>query len=324
MTEFIHSFYLRTVQTAVLLFVLSIFSVVSFAALDDPEADGLIKAYVTALQSNDIGEIKGSWDDLNNNKDAVEYMHQNMPQLHYLFQVRGLYFQMQAIQAKRSEFFNDKQGAASTVEETAEMLKKDLLPGAAEVAKFSLSDPDVSRARTNGDIVAATQGSFKTDNQAIALGNPNQNRIDNKDFVRNRVESLYGQKFQEVPKELAPRGDVLTKIKLPAEPDIKIKGLFTDVTFKKSSAEERYLTIALNGHEIVGDLKISQIAEYLRIYLEPGINELVISAGEQEGSKEVKNFFVVVNFKKTLQGERKFSLNLPKGSVQILRIEAAP
>lgn len=322
MTSYNHKLNFFLIRTTIaLLVLLSVFCQAGFAANDNPEADRLIQSYVNAVQSNDPELIKSAWNDLNDDQDAVVYMRQEMPQLHYLFQVRGLYFQMQAIQEQRPEFFNDKQGVSATVEDAAETLKKDLSAEAVEVANFSVSGPDPRRSRTNGDIAAAAQGITKIDNRQIALGNPNQNRIDNKDLIQDRAQAYFDQKFQEPAAELVPRGNV--SVKTPIS-DVHVQGLFVDVTFKKASRENQYINVYLNDRLIVRDLMISQALEFLRIYLEPGTNVFKISTSDLDASKKLKDPSVIVNFKKTLQGEQKFSLKLLKESAQTLRIEASP
>ncbi|GEM_PF-5170632 len=302
--------------------VLSVCSPFGFTAENNSETIGLIQTYVDAVKTNDPGLIKDAWGDLNNSQDAITYMRQNMPQLYYLFQVRGLYLEMQEIQSRRPELFGDKQTNSATIEGAVETLKNDLSPGAIEVAKFSVSEPDLTRPRTNRDIALAAQGAVKIDNREIALSNPNQNKIDNKDFVQNRARSLFDQKFQEPATELVPRGDIFSKAQLPANPDVRVRGIFVDVILKRSSKEDRYLDIYLNDHLVVHDLRIGEALEFLRIYLEPGINTLRFSTSGQDQSKEIKSPFVIVGFKKTLQGDQKFSLNLPKGSMQALQVEA--
>src|SRR5690348_10006927 len=140
------------------LFVLFVFVPVSLQAApgDDAESIRLIKAYTNAVETNDLVQIKAAWNDLNNNKVAVEYMQKNMPRLTYLFQVRGLYFQMADIDAKRAEALAAQQRTGPEAEAvTTQVQGTGKTP--ATVEPFSVSEPEANRLPTNGEIVARSQ-----------------------------------------------------------------------------------------------------------------------------------------------------------------------
>jgi hypothetical protein len=174
-------------------------------------ANQLIDAYIQAVRADDAILIKSSWTALNNDQEALNYMRATMPRLDYLFRIRGLYMQIQDIQSSRPEFLGG-QNSFPTLRESVKTLKKDLSPKAVdEVEKFSVSEPDKTIRRTNGEIVADAQGKPLIDNREIALGNPNQNRIGNDEYVRNRADRMFSQKFQKASDELVPRGDSFPK-----------------------------------------------------------------------------------------------------------------
>lgn len=200
-----------TAKVFLWIFMLLIFPAYLSAEQDHEHAKQLIDTYIKAVRVDDPGLVKASWMALNNDEEAMKYMRANIPRLDYLFRIRGLYMQIQEIQASHPEFFGGKNPSLS-LKNSVGILRKDLSVQAVEdVIKFSLSKPDKTIRRTNGEIVRDAQGQPLIDNREIALGNPNQNRIDNKEYVRNRADRMFSQKFQNAPGELVPRGDSFPK-----------------------------------------------------------------------------------------------------------------
>lgn len=210
--NYAHGEKLRSISGVFFLICLvSVFSVRLSAGQDHEDAKQLIDTYIKAVRADDPILIKSSWTALNNDEEALNYMRVTMPRLDYLFRVRGLYMQIQEIQASHPEFFDGKNPSVS-LKRSVNTLRKDLSAQAVEeVTKFSVSEPDKTIRRTNGEIVADAQGKPLIDNREIAIGNPNQNRIDNKEYVRNRADRMFSGKFQTAPDELVPRGDSFPK-----------------------------------------------------------------------------------------------------------------
>jgi hypothetical protein len=168
---------------------------------DELESQRLIEAYANAVETSDLSAIKTAWTDLNNNKEAVEYMQKNMPKINYLFQVRGLYFQMADIEAKQAKTAAEAPAAEQAAVEAAQNVQTQ----PAEAAHFSVSAPEPNPLPTNGEIVARSKNAVLRDNREVALDNPNQNRQDNKTILQNRAEGFREQKFQQPPDVLVPR-----------------------------------------------------------------------------------------------------------------------
>jgi hypothetical protein len=196
----------RFVQAIVFFSMSLLISSSSIAAGDDAEVNRLIDAYVSAVATKDLNLIKTAWTDLHNNPDAVAYMQKNKPQLNYLFQVRGLYFDMAEIEAGHSQILSGEKENASVAEGAASKLQDaNNPPGGVE--QFSVSPAAADRLPTNGEIVARSKNVVLRDNKDIALGNPNQNRQDNKTIIQNRAQGFLEQKFQKAPEVLVPSAD---------------------------------------------------------------------------------------------------------------------
>jgi hypothetical protein len=207
-----HGRMLRNIAGAfVLICLISVCSVRLSADQDHEHAKQLIDTYIKAVRTDDPVLIKSSWTALNSDQEALGYMRATMPRLDYLFRIRGLYMQIQDIQAGHLEFIGGKDPSLS-LNKSVSILKKDLSAQAVEdVTKFLVSEPDKTIRRTNGEIVADAQGKPLIDNREIAIGNPNQNKIDNKEYVQTRADRMFAQKFQTSPGELVPRGDSFPK-----------------------------------------------------------------------------------------------------------------
>lgn len=175
-------------------------STASLAATSDEESKRLIQSYVSAADSGDLALIKTFWTDLNDHPDAVAYMSRNYPQINYLFEVRGLYFQMDKIE---SQYSQDLKGAPLAAPSALE-LQKNTIHAPNEVNQFSLSESEADPRPANGEIVARNPNSGGRTNQDVALGNPNQNRLSNETLIRNRMQAFYDQKFQQAPQTLVP------------------------------------------------------------------------------------------------------------------------
>ncbi len=174
----------------------------SSMAADEEESKRLIAAYTDALGTNDLELIKTAWNDLNNSPESVEYMKTNMPQLHYMYQVRGLYFQVDAIDIGEGQGAVKEDNKAAVPEADAPAVEETK----AQIEPFSVSAPGTGRPLTNGEIAERAKNTVLRDNRDIAVGNPNQNRQDNRTLIQNRSQAYYEQKFQEAPKALVPTG----------------------------------------------------------------------------------------------------------------------
>ena len=293
-----------------------------FSDADDNEiANQLIQAYVQAVKVDDPVLVKSAWNAFNDNDQAVEYMRRNMPRLDYLFRLRGLYLQLQEIQSSRPEFLGG-QNSSSSIGSSVETLKSDLSPQIIlEVAKFSLSEPDKTSRRTNRDIVQDAQGRSLIDNREIALANPNQNRIDNVDYVQNRVDRMFSKKFQQAPDELVPRGDTFPKTKILPAADVHIQGLSTAAIIHKTSKANQSVDVSLNGRMIAHDLVLNDALTAVNLYFETGMNILKVSCSDCS-DKNAASF--VIAFEKTLVGKKEFAFRLPSARSYELRIKAEP
>jgi hypothetical protein len=168
-------------------------------AADEAEAKRLITAYTDALGTNDLEQVKTAWHDLNNSPESVEYMQKNMPRLHYMFQVRGLYFQVDNIDVdEKSTVQQEGQESTSTPPPESGRETK------AQVEHFSVSEAQTGRPLTNGEIAERAKDAVLRDNRDIAIGNPNQNRQDNQTLIQNRAQAHHNQKFQKAPQVLVP------------------------------------------------------------------------------------------------------------------------
>lgn len=291
------------------------FSLPSYA--DDDASKRLIQSYIDAVKTDDPVLIKSAWTALDNDEDAKEYMEIYTPQLGYLFRIRGLYMQIEDIQSSRPEFFS---GAAPS--ETLETLKSDLSPQAVEeVAKFSISEEDRTRFRTNRDIVMSTKGKQLPDNRSIAISNPNQNRQPNDDYVQNRADSMFGQKFQESPGQLVPRGNSFPKAKASTTADIRIQGRSTLAFIQKTSPEDSVVDVLLNGRSISRGLRLKDALETVNLFLDPGMNSLKIShpPGVDDGAVSL-----AISFEAKFGGKKQIPLALQPGQSYTIYLEAAP
>jgi hypothetical protein len=172
----------------------------AMAVPSDEESKRLIQSYVDAVETGDLGLIKTAWNNLNGNPEAVEYMRVHYPKLNYLFEVRGLYFEMDKIEEQYA-----KEGAPLSEQAVLELQKNQVSPSQ-EVAPFSVSQPEADPMPTNGEIVARHPNSVERTNQDAALGNPNQNRLGNEKLIKSRTDAFYENKFQQAPQVLVPRG----------------------------------------------------------------------------------------------------------------------
>jgi hypothetical protein len=287
---------------------------------DDDASKRLIQAYVDAVKTDDPVLIKSAWIALGNDQDALDFMDIHTPQLAYLYRIRGLYMQIQEIQSSRPEFF----GKAAPYESAGslETLRSDLAPGAVEeVAKFSVSEADRTRFRTNRDIVMSTKGRQLPDNRSIAISNPNQNRQPNDEYVQNRLDSMFGQKFQESPGQLVPRGNSFPKARPSTVADVRIQGNSTLAFIQKTSPAESVVDVALNGRSISRGLRLRDALETLDLFLEPGMNSLKIShpPGVDAGAVSL-----AVSFEARFGGKKQIPLALQPGQSFIIYVEAAP
>lgn len=243
------------------------------AVADEEASRALINAYMQAVRSDDEGRIKSTWLALNNSEEAKAYMKANMPELDYLFGIRRLYMELQEFQSNRPELFGGENRTES-FRQTVDTLQKDLSPQAiVNVDKFSVSDPDRNVRRTNRDIVMDSQGP-KIDNRTIALGNPNQNRIDNDEFVRNRADRMFDSKFQEVPGELVPRGSTFPKTRLETLSDVLINEAATRVVFSNNSQQEQSVDIYVNGALVGKNVVVNERGRRFEVYFSGGVNRL--------------------------------------------------
>ena len=294
----------------------------SLSSADDHEVSNrLIQAYVQAVKADDSAFIKSTWNAVNSDQETLHYMRRTMPRLDYLFRVRGLYLQLQELQSNRPEFFGG-QNSSLSVGSSVETLKSDLSSKIAqEVAKFSLSEPYNNARRTNLDIVQAAQGRSLIDNREIVLANPNQNRIDNVDYVQSRADFMFSRKFQKAPAELVPRGDSFPKTRSSPNADLHIQGFSTVATFYKISRLDQSLDISLNGRMIAHDRLLTNALATVNLYLETGMNILNVYRGDHSDKSGTA---FVVSFEGALTGEKEFTFGLQPGQSFVLRIEAAP
>ncbi|MBL8014483.1 MAG: hypothetical protein JNN05_11610, partial [Candidatus Omnitrophica bacterium] len=95
----------------IFVFLIAIFLRASFPVFGDENTQNfqqLIDDYVQAVHSNDAQQIKTTWSALNQDEAAKAYMRENMPGVEYLFNIRGLYFELQDYQSSRPEYFGKK------------------------------------------------------------------------------------------------------------------------------------------------------------------------------------------------------------------------
>jgi hypothetical protein len=182
--------------------ILSSPALVSLASDQEYDSLPLIQAYANASQNGDLNAIKTAWTNLNNNQQAVTVMQKNFPSLYYLFQVRGLYFQVSDLQATQPK----SDVTLPPVEEAAEQTQS-IHSESPEIKKFSVSPPQPNPLPSNGEVVERSKDAPFRDNRNIALDNPNQNRLDNKTLIDRRKDAFHEQKFQKAPDLLVPRGD---------------------------------------------------------------------------------------------------------------------
>lgn len=305
--------------TLVCLFVC--FPVTLCFAEQEDESIRLINAYIQAVNADDPVGIKSTWSALDQNQQALAYMQVNMPKLAYLYRVRGLYIQLQELQADRPELFGGKNPSVS-IARSVKTLSIDLSPQAVlQVEKFSLSPKDQLRLRTNQDIVRQAQGRPIGDNRLIALLNPNQNRIGNIQYINNRRDTMFFQKFQEVPDELVPRGNSFPKTRPSAAADVRIQGLSSEVVLRKSSAREAVFDIVLNGRVVISRFDLGDIDETFNLYFEPGRNTLKLVNAERPTKSGVS---LIAVFKQAIAGQQQVVLEFAPGGAQELQIEALP
>ncbi len=270
-----------------IVFCLVCFTVPSgFSAEDVTEhAKQLINDYILAARGNDAKEIQSSWKALNNNPEALNYMRGNLPKLDYLFRVRGLYMQLEQIQVSRPEYFGGDNPTA-TINQSVNALKRDLSPQAVvEVPKFSISEKDKSLRRTNRDIVMDSQGQTKIDNRAIALGNPNQNRISNEEIVESRKDRMFSSKFQQAPGELVPRGNSFPKSKPTPVSDAVVRGLASRLTFQNSSDQTQTVDIYLNDALVGREVSVSARGRTFDVYFVQGVNKMQIISSQKSAAE---------------------------------------
>jgi hypothetical protein len=271
------------------LILLAVFWMAGHLALASEETDlrskQLIDDYVQAVRSDNPQDIRSSWQALNTNQDAKQYMQVNLPRLDYLFRIRGLYMDLQKIQESRPEYFGGENPTVS-VDKSVNILKRDLSPKAVvEVSKFSLSEKDNTVPRTNGEIAMASQGQTLIDNRAIAMGNPNQNKITNKDYVQTRADRMFSSKFQDVPGELVPRGSTFPKSKPEITSDVIIKNLSTRLILSKKSPADQSVDIYINDALVGRDILITEPERSFQVYFVQGVNRLRVENHEQPQGK---------------------------------------
>lgn len=280
-----------------------------------------INAYIRAVNADDPVRITSAWKALDQNQEALIFMRQNMPRLAYLFRVRGLYMQLTELQAHRSELFGGGD-ASGSVDRSVRALRSDLSPRAIErIEKFSVSDPDRSRRRTNQDIVLEAQGRPLLDNRSIALSNPNQNRIGNIQYIKNRLDFLYGQKFQQVPEELVPRGNTFPKSRPLLSPDIQIEGFSSKVQLVKTSPGEATFDVIMNGRVVINRLGLHDEQRTIDLYFEPGSNMLKFVHADLPARSPVT---IVVIFEKATGEGRQVVLDFVPGGTREILIKASP
>lgn len=286
---------------------------------DEDASKRLIQAYIDAVKTDDPVLIKSAWISLHEDQDALDFMDIHTPELAYLFRIRGLYMQIQEIQSGRPEFFGGPSPSESLAE-SVDALKSDLSPNAVEeVTKFSLSEPARPKLRTNRDIVMSTKGRKLPDNGSIALSNPNENRQSNVDYIDNRLDAMFGQKFQDAPGQLVPRGDSFPKAKPSTGADVRIPGRSTLAFIQKTSAVESVVDISLNGRSISRGLRIKDALETVNLFLEQGMNSLKIShpPGVDAGAVSL-----VISFEAKFGGKKQIPFALQPGQSFIISVEA--
>lgn len=266
-------------------FYVLVFVLISFPVLADEntqKSQQLIDAYVQAVGTNDNDQIKLAWSALNKDEEAKAYMRQNMPRLDYLFRVRGLYLELQQSQLNRPQGFG-KEPANSEFQDTMETLKEDLSDGAvSKIEKFSVS-PKERTPRTNRDIVMDSRGVPRTDNQSIALSNPNQNRLDNKVLLKARTDSFYSAKFQTVPDELVPAGSNFPKSRPPSQADAVIKNAASLLVFKNGFLQNQTVDIYVNDALVGRQIIVPPQGRTFEAYFSPGMNQLRIVGNQSAG-----------------------------------------
>lgn len=281
----------------------------------------LIENYIRSLDDDDPSRIKAAWNALDQDREALSYMQESMPKLAYLFRVRGLYIQLQELQAERPELFGGADPSVS-VARSVQSFRNDLSPQTiARIEKFSLSPDDRSQRRTNQDIVLESQGRPLQDNRTIALSNPNQDRINNIQYINNRLDRLYDQKFQEVPRELVPRGNSFPKSIPGAQADVRIQGLSSEVILNRTSQREAVFDIVLNGRVVINRLDLSNVTEGIDLYFEPGMNALMFLNADRSARSSVS---LIADFKQSIGDHRTISLDFTQGASRVLQIEAVP
>ncbi len=295
------------------------FSGPSFA--DQENSIRLIENYLRSVDADEPSRIKAAWNALNQDQEALDHMQKTMPRLAYLFRVRGLYMQIQELQAERPELFGGNNPSVS-VARSVQTLRKDLSPQAiSQVEKFSTSPDDRSRRRTNQDIVQEARGRPLQDNRTIALSNPNQNRLGNVQYIKNRLDFLYSQKFQEVPEELVPRGNSFPKTRPGAEVDVRIQGLSSEVSLRKTSTREAVFDILLNGRVVINRLDLLDSEESVNLYFEPGMNTLTLVHVDRPARSGVS---LIADFKQSVGGQQQIFLDFTPGASRVLQVEAVP
>lgn len=279
---------------------------------DDEQAKRIITDYIKAVQADDPVLIKTAWTALNDDEEALNYMKIYMPKLDYLFGIRGLSLDIQDIQESYPEYLEGQ--------ESATISDENFSPGAVEVEKFSVSEPDKTERRTNRDIVMEAQGRTLVDNGTIALNNPNQNRTDNEDFVRSRKNVMFAEKFQQAPKELVPRGSSFPKASSPAVSATRVQGLSTTLVIQKSSGADQLADLFLNDSPVERNLLVSEKPQTVSLYLSQGTNLLKVS--RRDRMKGSTSF--TISIEGTTAGKKDYSLTLRPGQSQEIRIEAVP
>ncbi len=287
----------------------------------DDESIQLINTYIQAVNAGDPVGIGSAWIALDQNPQALAYMQVNMPKLAYLYRVRGLYMQLQELQADRPDLFGGEDPSVSIVR-SVQTLRSDLAPQAlSQVEKFSVSSQDRLRPRTNQDIVLDAQGRPLQDNRKIALSNPNQDRIGNIQYIKNRVDTMFSQKFQEVPGELVPRGNSFPKTRPSADADVRIQGLYSEVVLRKTSAREASFDVLVNGRVVISRLDLRDVDVTINVYFEPGRNTLKLVHANRPPSSAVS---LIAVFQQSVAGQQQVVLDFAPGRSQELQIEALP
>ncbi len=166
-------------------------------ALTEEDKRSLINNYLSALVQTDEAILKNSWEQLNQNPEALFFMEQYYPNQFASFKMQGLAFQLRAM-------LNDQRLDNEKREEEVRKLREAIAREALKIRRRKPTPNDITVLKFPNIVTTASANNatlnpniVEIDNGLRALAFPNQDRIPNQDIIRNRVDTLLGPRSKE-------------------------------------------------------------------------------------------------------------------------------